>query len=139
MRKNIKLFLIILPILILINNFRGVAMAKEPDYKVEIQEKFKQLDLSEGVNKEEAIIIAQNYLIEQGWDKDYIIAKPIVKDFRNKLYGSEEWEVTFNATYSANMKQAKFFGMIGLFRGYAWVYVNKKTGEVRGGISPFDL
>lgn len=138
MKRKIISLLIVLQVLVLFSN-KGAAMAEKPDYKTEIPEKFKQIDLSDGVTKEEAVIIAQNHAIDQGWDKDYIVARPIAKDFKNKLYGSEEWEVTFNATYGANVKQAKGFGMFGLFRGYAWVYVNKKTGEIRSGVSSFDL
>lgn len=121
------------------SNDKGVTMAERIDYKTEIKEKFKQLDLSDGVDKKEAVIIAQNHAIEQGWDKDYNISKPIVKDFKNKLYETEEWEVTFNATYGSNVKQAKGFGAVGLYKGYAWVYVDKKTGEIRSGVSSFDL
>lgn len=101
-------------------------MAKGPDYKAVIQEKFKQLDLSDGVSKEEAIIIAQNYLIEQELDKKYVLRKPEVDE---RDFGTE-WVITFNATYWESIKQANIFGLTGIMKWWISVDIDKKTGKI---------
>ncbi len=89
-----------------------------------LKNKLDSVDSLNGVNKEEAILIAQNYLIEEGLDKGYVIRKPSVKD-----YGAE-WEVVFNATYAESMKKANIFGALGIFKWWISVGVNKGNGAV---------
>ena len=72
MRKYISSMLITLCIIAFLSSI-GAAMAQAPDYKELIKGKYKNIDLSEGVSKEEAIIIAQNYLIGKGEDKIFYI------------------------------------------------------------------
>lgn len=103
-------------------------MGERPDYKVEIQEKYRQIDLSDDVSQEEAIIIAQNYMIEERLDKSYAIARPAVEelDFGNK------WEVIFKATYGESIKKANIFGLMGVFKWWICVHIDKKTGKITG-------
>lgn len=101
-------------------------MAERSDYTTEIKEKFKQIDLSDGASKEEAIIIAQNHLIENGLSKDYVVTRPKVAD----LHMFNQWEVTFKATYGESIKKGNVFGLIGIFKWWIAVSVDKKTGKV---------
>ena len=101
---------------------KGVAMGSAPDYKEQIMEKYKKIDLSDGINKEEAIMIAQNYLIEKGIDKDCIIAKTKVMD-KEWWIPDGCWEIRFGAIDSIKQKQ-----------GLEWfsVYIDKIKGEIKG-------
>lgn len=123
-KKAIPLFLM----LILIIN-KGFAMEERSDYKAEIKEKYRQINLSDGVSKEEAIIIAQNYLIDEGLDKNYIISKPTVEDFEFSQWN--EWRIIFKAKYGESIKQANIFGLLGIFKWWISVNVHKKTGEIK--------
>lgn len=104
----------------------GGTMGEKPDYKIQIKEKYNQIDLSDGVSKEEAIIIAQNYLIEEGLDKICDISTgEVIGDLYNN---PEYWHVSFSTTQKVKRQQ-----------GLKWasVYVHKKTGEVKyGGEGP---
>lgn len=103
-------------------------MAGGVDYKAEIKGKFKQLDLSDGVSKEEAGIIAQNYLIEQELDKKYSLTKPNIED--ESEVDLNDWRVIFNATYGESIKQANIFGLFGIMRWWISVRIDKKTGKI---------
>lgn len=111
----------ILTILVLsISYGKGGAMAEKPDYRIQIKDKFSQLDLSDGVSKEEAVVIAQNYLIEKGIDKDCNILKPEVKE--SKLVDNC-WAVGFNAAARVRSES-----------GLEWfaLHIDRNTGEIKG-------
>jgi len=111
---------------------KGAAMGNMSDYKTQIKENYKKVDLSDGVNKEEAIIIAQNYMVEQKEDfwKVFKLSKPQVIDvdlndpiFRkldSTIY-RENWIISFPTTLKFRWKT-----------GLKWntIYVNKTTGKV---------
>jgi len=104
----------------MINN-KGIALAGRPyDY---YREKLKEVNISDGVSKEEAIIIAQNYVIDmiekkEDFFKKLGISKPQLSedpDFK------EDWIILFPMRY-------------GFLKTWGVVYVNKKTGKaVYGG------
>ena len=108
---------IFLIIVFFVTNSKGMAMAKRP-YDC-YREKLKEVNVSDGVGREEAIIIAQNYIvdkIEEGEDfyKKLGISKPkISEDNRFK----EKWIISFPVR-------------LGIFKTWGVLYVNKKTGEV---------
>lgn len=124
MKKGFTIFFI-LAITVLIN--KEIAMGRS-DYKVEIREKYRQLDLSNGVTKEEAIIIAQNYILKEGLDKSYIITKFSVEEWGLR---DELWRIVFKATYAESIKQGNIFGFLGVFKWWISVSVDKKTGEIK--------
>lgn len=107
-------------VILTLNSLQGVVMGERPDYKAEIREKFKNVRLSDGANKEEAIIIAQNYMINEENDfcKNFNILKPTVEEDPKF---PEDWIVGFPTTAAFRLKT-----------GLEWnaMYVNKKTGEV---------
>jgi hypothetical protein len=102
----------------------GLAMAQAPDYKEQIKEKYKKVDLSDGVSKEEAIIIAQNYLIERGIDKTYKLESAEVFGEDDPFWDKNSWHIGFYTKLGERLKT-----------GLKWCsfHVDKKTGSVLGG------
>jgi hypothetical protein len=112
--------LIFIFLLLIFWQIPGGAMGERPDYKSQIKEKFKTIDLSDGVSKEEAAIIAQNFLIDDGFElKDVNILKPQVVE-SGLIEGC--WAVTFNTSFKIKHSQ-----------GLNWytVDIDKKTGEIK--------
>lgn len=123
---TLPLFLIIV-IVILINTNKGIAMAGKSDYDY-YKEKLKGVSISDGVNKEEAIILAQNYIIDDRKLKImYIVQKPKIYETR---LSEGYWEVQFPLRWK--------YG-IGPLRRWGVLYVDIKTGEVEGGGQAPDL
>lgn len=85
------LFLIIV---FFVSNNKGMAMAENP-YNY-YREKLKEVDVSDGVSKEEAIIIAQNYVIDKiqegkSFYKKLVISKSsILKEWESE----KDWAIT---------------------------------------------
>lgn len=112
-----KKFIVVVNLVVLfifLRPYNGGAMAERP-IKDNFQEK---IDLSDGVNKEEAIILAKNYLIQKGLEKNVIISKPKVRESR--LF-KECWAVYFPP--SPKMRAGGPFDFV--------VDVNKNTGEIK--------
>lgn len=99
----------------------GGTMKKTPDfYKAQLQ----RIDLSDGVSEEEAVIIAQNYLVEQGYfekgsQKEIAIEKPKVSD---SPLVQECWVVSFPTTWRVRLES----GLTSLT-----IHIDKKTGKIR--------
>ena len=99
----------------------SLAMGPRVDYKQVIRDNLSQVDISDGVSKEEAMIIAQNYMLNKRSDieKDFNIRKPWVTP--TSLF-PDSWVVYFPTTFSfRNSTGLKWGGM----------FVNKKTGELK--------
>ena len=102
----------------------GGTMGRSPDY---YRAQLKLVDLSDGVSKDEAIIIAQNNLIDDGTDKEVSLSRPSVEDSRFTVDGAGRplapcWEVRFNANWKVQLES-----------GLKWVrvLVDKKTGQIK--------
>lgn len=90
------------------------------------RERLKEVNVSDGVSEEEAIIIAQNYIIDAiergedfpkklGLSKAQISTDPYdIKNF------PDDWVILFPMRY-------------GLFKTWNVIYVHKLTGEVTAG------
>lgn len=103
-------------------------MDDTPDYKTQIKEKYKKVDLSDGVGKEEAIIIAQYHMIEEGMDKSCNLGSAEIFSENDPYWDKNSWHVSFKTTVKERVKS-----------GSKWVTVNidKKTGKVEiSGWSP---
>lgn len=127
MLRNIFLFLFfVLCVTIIVNTNIGMAMGNKPDYKSEVRSKLKKIDVSDGVDKREAVILAQNYLIDEGLDKMYLISSArVIESSYEKL---EYWCVRFSTFSKIKLKQGLEWGI---------VYIDKKTGKVKeGGSGP---
>jgi hypothetical protein len=102
----------------------GVCMGDTPNYKEQIKEKYKKIDLSDGVSREEAIVIAQNYLIEKGIDKDYNLKSAHIFGENDPFWGKNSWHISFYIKLGERLRT-----------GLKWCsfHVDKKTGFVSGG------
>jgi len=112
-----KKFIVVVNLIVLfvfLKPYYGGAMAERP-VKENSQEK---IDLSDGVNKEEAIILAKNYLMQKGLEKNVVMLKPKVKESR---LVKECWAVYFPP--SPKMKERMPFNFV--------VDVDKNTGEIK--------
>ena len=91
------------------------------DYKAQIKEKFKNIDLSDGVDKEEAIIIAQNHIIEENLDKVYDLRSANIIAENDPYWPPGKWYVSFDVISRDWLK-----------RGLKWgtLNVDKKSGKV---------
>ena len=95
-------------------------MGKKMDYREEIKEKLRDVDIHDGINKEEAIIIAQNDIISNNiGDSKLNIHKPKVVESQ-LVEGC--WRVIFKARFSVKMKNWLFWYV---------VEVDKKSGEIK--------
>lgn len=87
-----------------------------PDY---YRARLKQVDRSDGVSKEEAIVIAQNYLIDQGAFKDFMVSRPKVRDSK-VIDGC--WAVSFPRTLREMLKHGPLWSV---------VEIEKRTGQIK--------
>lgn len=81
--------------------------------------KAQQVDLSDGVSKEEAVIIAKNYAIEKREDDRCIISRPHVEE-SSLIDGC--WSIKFPTTWRVRLSQ-----------GLKWaeIHIDKKTGQIK--------
>ncbi len=113
-------------IIFFISNAKGVAMSRKLDRYAEIKEKFKQIDISDEVNKEEAIIIAQNYVIDKIEKEEIFFRKlgisnaQLSEDPSYKDKFKENWVILFPMRF-------------GFLKTWNVIYVNKQTGKVLDG------
>lgn len=100
---------------------KGVAMGDKTDYKTQIKEKLKQVDISDGVSKEEAIIIAQNHMIDEGIEKTCDLRSAEVFAEDDPYWDKNTWHISFKTTFKERLRS-----------GSKWITVNvdKKTGKV---------
>lgn len=112
----IKFIIVLAAVLLLVfqKPYNGDAMAERPD-----KENFEdKIDLSDGVNKKEAIIFAKNYIIKKGLEENVVIFKLKVQESR--LFKAC-WSVCFPP--SSKIRERIPFNFI--------VDVDKKTGEIK--------
>ncbi len=118
-------FLVIIILLFLTVFFmpaKGVAMEKYSQFTSQVKESFKNINLADGINKEEAIAIAQYDLIkgdDEGKDWKLNIRKPRVEESR-LVKGC--WAVIFDANLKMRMQS-----------GLKWYtfHIDKNTGEIK--------
>jgi hypothetical protein len=113
-----KRFILVLLFIFLLNSNMGVAMGEKLDYKSQVIEKYKNINLLDGVDQEEAVIIAQKYLIDEGLKNLLVISKP---DVKNCDYEEGYWLVTFPTTSKVRWTQGLKWGS---------ALVDKKSGKV---------
>jgi len=124
MKNRYGILICIFSIMVLLINDRGLAMAGRSydDYR----EKLKEVDLSDGVSKDEAIIIAQNDVIDsiekgETFFKKLGISK--AKIFEDPWYIKkfpEDWVVSFPIRRGFSLMGSNEY----------ITFVNKKTGKV---------
>lgn len=97
-------------------------MERYSQFASQVKENFKNINLSDGVSKEEAILIAQYDLIKEedegkGWGLN--IKKPRIEE---SWLAKGCWSVIFNANLGVKLKSG--------LKWYA-IDVDKKTGEIK--------
>lgn len=99
---------------------KGFAMEKNSQLISKIKKNYQQIDFTDGISKEEAIIIAQYDLIkDEGKNWDLNIKRHRVKEGW-LVQGC--WSVIFDATLGVKLKSG--------LKWYA-IDVDKKTGEIK--------
>lgn len=118
------IFLVCILLFLIFGNVLGGAMGEKPDYKTEIREKFEKINLEDGVSKEEAIIAAQNYMLENDGEADYIISSGEIFAENDPYWNKESWHISFKTKSSFRVRT-----------GMEWAVLNvdKKTGKVTSG------
>lgn len=97
----------------------GCATVVSTGYEVTVS-KISEIDISDGVDKEEAIFLAKNYLIESGNDQNCHLDNPSIRS--NELDNHSSWIVAFRTVLKKRLKQ-----------GFFWydIYVDKNTGQIK--------
>lgn len=113
------LFLFLFSFTIFVFSDKGGAMAERQDYVSQVKEKFKNINLSDGVSKEEAVIIAQNDMIDDGGADKVYLTKPKVSE--SGLL-EDCWYVGFDVRSKVRFRN-----------GLQWysIHIDKKTGEIK--------
>lgn len=117
------MMLILIIIMILSVPIKGNAMEKNSQFTTKIKESFQKINFNDGINKDEAVLIAQNDLISDGIELNNLnIKKPQVEESGFKAQIGDCWAVIFNA--NLNMKAKS---------GLKWytMHIDKKTGEIK--------
>lgn len=82
-------------------------MGERPNSKAGIKAKMEKIDIYNGVSKKEAIIIAQNYLVDNGLDDLLVVSKPSVE---NSSIKEEYWLITFPTIKNVKLTQGLEWG-----------------------------
>lgn len=124
MLRKIVLLLILFLMTTVSFVFEGEAMGERQDFKSMIKEKMKTVDFSDGVSKEEAIIIAQNHLLETEWGKSCDLKSVEVFGENDSYWDKNSWHISFKLILKERLKS-----------GLEWTVLNvdKKTGKVTSG------
>lgn len=101
-------------------------MDTNSDYKSRIKEKLKAVNFSDGIDKEEAITLAQNYLIEKGYDKDINVLRIHEVTDTHYIYGNKFWFISFSAKLKVKIKQFLLWNNL-----WEAVLVDRQTGVVQ--------
>ncbi|MFC1703350.1 hypothetical protein ACFL1E_01010 [Candidatus Omnitrophota bacterium] len=106
--KNPVLFLIFLALMLATASY--AQEQQTIDYEA-IQQQAADIDYSDGINKQEAVLLAQNVFIEQGNAEDFFLSDPIVtKETVEVLYETQQgsarkqvevWAVGFTSRFAA--------------------------------------
>ena len=93
-----------------------------------IESQFAKLDVSHGVSREDAVVIAQHYMLSKGYDYDWFVAAPKkVTDDPVKNIWTVEFEPKEDGYGSGPRKKSEIELQMLLS---CWVNVNKTTGEI---------
>lgn len=96
---------------------KGVAMESIADYEQTIRDKAKKITFKDGINKEEAILLAQKALLDSKYKDKYKIKEPIV----NFDKAASTWGIEFKLKDGCADED------------YWGVLIKKNTGEIYSG------
>jgi hypothetical protein len=118
------IFILIVTFMILLVPLKGSAMGDNPKKIEQIKQDYAKLNLTDGVNKEEALVIAQNFIINDSstLSSNVNIRSGEVGESGLKEVVGDCWAVGFDAI-------AKFRRQTGL--KWFTVHIDKLTGEIK--------
>ena len=96
------------------------AMGAPKDWEGKIEKQYQKINTADGISKDEASLIAQNFLIEDGFTLSQVnILKP--KVYESSLVDGC-WAVGFDASFKVRWEQ-----------GLKWysLHIDKKTGQIK--------
>src|SRR5215510_971008 len=99
----------------------------EPD-RASIEAQYSKLDLSHGVSREDAVVVAQHYMLSKGYDYDWWIASPTKVD---DDAGQNTWTVVFAPKedgYGSGPRRRSEL-TLQMLMPY-WVTINKDSGKI---------
>lgn len=123
-----KVSSVLFVLILLLGYHVGDAMGMGRNYEAQIKEKFKKINLADGVDEKEAVVIVQNAVIESGDDKNCVISSAKVFGQNDPYWSKDSWHISLRTTFRERMRS-----------GLKWTAVNvdKKTGEMTpGGAGP---
>ena len=117
------IFILIVTFMMLLVPLKGSAMGDNPKKIEQIKQNYAKLNLTDGVSREEALIIAQNFVINDSYASSSVVissGKVMESGFKKTLGNC--WAVSFNA-------KLKVKGQ----RGLKWftLHIDKTTGEIK--------
>ena len=83
-----------------------------------IKVNYEKINYSDGINKEEAVLIAKNHLLSTKYKYDYQIISPLVLNNKSTRQYPDFWCIRFHPK------------KLHLMPYYYLVMINKKTGEI---------
>ncbi|MBI3291695.1 MAG: hypothetical protein HYZ73_02640 [Elusimicrobia bacterium] len=115
---------LVMTMCLLFDSAQGVAMGTSRAYESEIRMRAQQIKGDDGVDKEEAIILAQNQVLKDEQEKIFDLKSAEIFGENDAFWDKGTWHVSFK------VKSREW-----LSRGIKWctLHVNKKTGEVTSG------
>ena len=116
--KSLPLFAVGLGLICCIS-FALEAQSMERKNSDHQQTEAQSVNASDGISKEEAIVIAQNYAVDKKLDGIAEISRPKVED---SSLVDNSWLVQFPAKWKVRLEQ-------GL--NWAEIHIDKKTGEIK--------
>lgn len=117
------IFILIVTFMILLVPLKGSAMGDNPKKIEQIKQDYAKLNLTDGVSKEEALIIAQNFVINDSYASSSVVissGKVMESGFKKTLGNC--WAVSFNAQLKVKRQT-----------GLKWftLHIDKATGEIK--------
>ena len=127
MRSTFVTFLIVTAVGMICGCSSVSVMHSEPD-RASIEAQYSKLDLSHGVSREDAVVIAQHYMLSKGHDYDWFVAAP-KKVSEDSVQNT--WTVEFEPKedgYGSGPRRSSdlTFQMLLPY----WVTVRKDTGDI---------
>ena len=99
-------------------------MGTSPAYESEIRTKAEQINISDGVNRDEAIVLAQHQLLQDNRARGLSLSSADVFGENDPFWDKDTWHVSFKTKFPSRLKDGTKW----------WVLnVNKETGEVTYG------
>jgi hypothetical protein len=127
MRLAVTKFLIVSTACVICGCSSLVVKHSEPD-RIAIEQRYGSLDLSHGVSRDDAVVVAQHYMLSKGYDYDWWIASPTKTDDDPT---QNAWAVEFAPKEDGNGSGPRHSSELTLQMMLPyWVTINKDSGKI---------